>query len=113
MFASHHKLGNLIVIIDYNKIQSLDFVNKTIKLEPLRKKFQAFGCKVISVNGHDHISIYKNIKKNFNRPLVIIANTIKGKGVSFMENKVLWHYKSPNQEELKEGLNQLKKTKIK
>ena len=109
MFASHHKLGNLVIIIDYNKIQSLDFVNKTIKLEPLYKKFQSFGCQVISINGHDHFAIHKNIKKKFDRPLVIIANTIKGKGVSFMENKVLWHYKSPNQNELKEALNQLKK----
>ena len=64
---------------------------------------------MISINGHDHFAIHKNIKKNFDRPLVIIANTIKGKGVLFMENKVLWHYKSPNQKELIEALNQLKK----
>ena len=111
LFASHHKLANLVIIIDYNKIQSLDFVKKTIQLEPLSKKFQSFGCKVITINGHDHFSIYKNLKKQFNRPLVIIANTIKGQGISFMENKVLWHYKSPNQKELVAGLNQLRKIK--
>ncbi len=107
LFVAHKNLNNLIIIIDYNKIQSLDFVNKTIKLEPLKKKFEAFGFSVIKIDGHNYEQIYKAFIKKTNRPKVIIANTIKGKGVSFMENKVLWHYKSPNDNELKKGIDQL------
>ena len=99
LFASHHRLNNLVIIVDYNKIQSLDFVKKTINLEPI-KKFDAFGYDVVSINGHNFKQI-NNSKKKTNKPLVIIANTIKGKGISFMENKVLWHYKPPNKFELK------------
>lgn len=109
LFASHHKLDNLIIIIDYNKIQSLDFVNKTLKLQPLKKKFTSFGCKVLQIDGHNHKEIFNSLKNSSNRPLVIIANTIKGKGISFMENKVLWHYKPPNDHELKLGLEELNK----
>ena len=109
LFISHHNLNNLVIIIDYNKIQSLDFVNKTLKLQPLKKKFTSFGCKVLEIDGHIHKEIFKSLKNSSNRPLVIIANTIKGKGISFMENKVLWHYKPPNDHELKLGLEELNK----
>ena len=109
LFISHHNLNNLVIIIDYNKIQSLDFVNKTLKLQPLKKKFTSFGCKVLEINGHNHKEIFNSLKNSSNRPLVIIANTIKGKGISFMENKVLWHYKPPNDHELKLGLEELNK----
>ena len=102
-------MNNLVIIIDYNKIQSLDFVNKTLKLQPLKKKFTSFGCKVLEIDGHNHKEIFKSLKNSSNRPLVIIANTIKGKGISFMENKVLWHYKPPNDHELKLGLEELNK----
>jgi transketolase len=107
LFASHHKLKNLVIIIDYNKIQSLDYIKNTIKLEPLKQKFSSFGCDVISINGHNHLEIFKALKKKTTKPLVIIANTIKGKGVSFMENKVLWHYRSPSKIELEKGLKEL------
>ena len=102
LFASFHKLDNLIIIIDYNKIQSLDFTKNILKLEPLRKKFQSFGCNVKNINGHNFIQIYKSffVREN-KKPTVIIANTIKGKGVHFMENSILWHYKCPNSQELK------------
>ena len=96
LFASHHKLDNLIIIIDYNKIQSLDFVKNTLKLEPLRAKLSSFGLKVKIIDGHNHSKISRSLKTKTNKPLVIIANTVKGKGIRFMENKVLWHYKSPN-----------------
>ena len=109
LFISHHNLNNLVIIIDYNKIQSLDFVNKTLKLQPLKKKFTSFGCEVLEIDGHNHKEIFKSLKNSSNRPLVIIANTIKGKGISFMENKVLWHYKPPNDHELKLGLEELNK----
>ena len=108
LFAAHHQLDNLVVIVDYNKLQSLTTVKKTLNVEPLAKKFQSFGCKTKLINGHNFNQIKKNIsQKNSKKPLVIIANTIKGKGVSFMENKIAWHYKSPNSEELKKGLEEL------
>ena len=107
LFAAHHKLKNLVIIIDYNKIQSLDSVKNTIKLEPIKQKFLSFGCDAVLINGHNHKEILKAIKKKSTKPLVIIANTIKGKGVSFMENKVLWHYRSPNKIELEKGLKEL------
>jgi len=108
LFASHHKLSNLIVIVDYNKLQSLTTVKKTLNVEPLAKKFKSFGCITKIINGHNFSQIKKNLLlKNSNKPVVIIANTTKGKGISFMENKIEWHYKSPNSEELKKGLEEL------
>ena len=108
LFANHHKLDNLNIIIDYNKIQSMDFVSKVIKLEPLKQKLQSFGCKVYEVNGHSVKQLTKFLKvKSFNKPKVIIANTVKGKGVSFMENNNLWHYKSPDKDQLKRALNEI------
>jgi len=108
LFASFHKLDNLIIIIDYNKIQSLDFTKNILKLEPLRKKFQSFGCNVKNINGHNFIQIYKSffVRKN-KKPTVIIANTIKGKGVSFMENNISWHYKYPNLKELEVAIKEI------
>jgi transketolase len=108
LFASFHKLDNLIIIIDYNKIQSLDFTKNILKLEPLRKKFQSFGCNVKNINGHNFIQIYKSffVRKN-KKPTVIIANTIKGKGVGFMENSISWHYKYPNLKELKVAIKEM------
>ena len=100
MFAAHHRLDNLVVIIDYNKIQSLDFVKNVIKIDPLKKKFLSFGLQVLNINGHNYHEIEKSFKlTKLKKPLVIIANTIKGKGVKDMENKVLWHYKPPNSEQ--------------
>ena len=108
LFASFHKLDNLIIIIDYNKIQSLDFTKNVLQIEPLNKKLIAFGCNVKIINGHNYYKIYNSLLyKSKNKPYVIIANTIKGKGVKFMENSILWHYKSPNNEELIKAINEL------
>ncbi len=107
MFASHHKLDNLVVIIDYNKLQSLTTVSNTLGLEPLIAKFQTFGAMVCEVDGHDLsglINIFDCDFSNSGKPLLIVANTIKGKGVKFMENKVEWHYKSPNESQFTEAL---------
>jgi transketolase len=109
LFASFHKLDNLIVIIDYNKIQSLDFTKNVLKLEPLKEKFKSFNCNIKNINGHDFNQIYKSLLVSKNgKPTVIIANTIKGKGVKFMEGKILWHYKSPSTQELDIATNELK-----
>ena len=108
MFAAHHKLNNLCVIIDYNKLQSLTFVSETIKIEPLAQKITSFGCEVKNINGHNILQLKKALKlKNKNKPRVIIANTIKGKGVSFMENNIEWHYKSPNLNQLKTSIKEI------
>ena len=105
MFSSHQNLDNLCVIIDYNKLQSLTTVSNTINIEPLKRKFQSFGCDVEVIDGHNFTQIKKALKKKQkNKPKIVIANTTKGKGVSFMENKVAWHYRSPNANELQKAL---------
>ena len=109
LFASFHKLNNLIIIVDYNKIQSLDYTKNILKLEPLYKKLTSFGCKVTNINGHNFKEIHKSMSIiSKTKPYVIIANTIKGKGVHFMENSILWHYKSPSNLELEYALDKLK-----
>ena len=88
----------------------MDFVRKVINIEPLKSKILAFGCNVQNVDGHNISALTKSLnKKNKNKPRVIIAHTIKGKGISFMENNNLWHYKNPSIKELKLGLNEIKK----
>lgn len=101
MFAAHHKLNRLTVIIDYNKLQSLDTVANTLGLEPLRGKLNAFGCDVIEIDGHDHHKIEQALSSQaIEKPTAIIAHTTKGKGVRFMENSVQWHYKNPDDQQL-------------
>jgi transketolase len=101
MFAAHHKLCNLTAIIDYNKLQSLGSVSQTLGLEPLADKLRAFGCEVHEVDGHDHEQITTALLSVAqSKPTVIVAHTTKGKGVGFMENRVEWHYKNPNDEQL-------------
>lgn len=111
LFASHHKLDNLILIIDNNNLQSLTTVKETLNIYPIDKKFEAFGWDFSNVDGHDFNALHEvfgNFISNLNgKPKVIIAKTIKGKGISFMENSVDWHYKSPNKKQLEEGLNQI------
>lgn len=107
LFAAHHALDNLVAIIDYNKLQSLTTVEKTLNIEPLCDKFKAFGCGVLEVDGHDYFALKKallSIPKELGRPTIVIAHTTKGKGVSFMENSVEWHYKSPSDVELAKAL---------
>ena len=93
MFSSQHKLNNLIAILDYNKLQSDNFNKNIINIEPLKQKILSFNWNVVEINGHSFKEIDKAISKKFsnNKPLFIIAHTIKGKGISFMENKPLWH----------------------
>lgn len=103
LFAGHHKLDNLTILIDYNKIQSLDFVDKTLKLEPLADKLRAFGWSAREVDGHDVAALssaLETLPHADGKPTAIIAHTIKGKGVSYMEGKVLWHYRPPTPDEL-------------
>ena len=109
LFASHHNLNNLIIIIDYNNLQSLDTVKNTLNLEPLDKKISSFGLKVFKINGHSHDKLKNTFNKiDKKKPLCVICKTTKGKGVDFMENKILWHYRSPDKKELKIALGKLR-----
>jgi transketolase len=110
LFAPHHKLDNLIVVVDYNKIQSLGSVNEVLALDPLAGKWSAFGWHVVEVDGHNSReleSTFAGIPFQSGRPSCIVAHTTKGRGVSFMEDKLLWHYRAPNDEELRQALNEL------
>lgn len=99
LFANHFKLSNLTVIVDHNKIQSLDRCENTIDLINLADKWKAFGWHVIEVDGHSHDELMQAFEaKSLEKPICIVAHTIKGKGVSFMENTVLWHYRAPQGE---------------
>ena len=110
LFAAHHHLDNLIAIIDYNKIQSLDTVADTLELEPLADKWRSFGWQVQEVDGHNHQQLQSELSAlplESDCPSVIICHTVKGKGVSFMENTVLWHYRVPRGEEFAAALQEL------
>lgn len=108
MFAAHHQLSHLTAIIDYNKLQSLDTTANTLGLEPLVDKLAAFGAAVQEVDGHDHTALATALGQRADgKPSVVVAHTTKGKGVSFMENSVAWHYKNPNDEQLALALAEL------
>lgn len=107
LFAAHHQLNNLTAIIDYNKLQSLTTIEETLSIEPLVDKLASFGSMVCEVDGHSHEELLRAFEVITSRPKVIIAHTVKGKGVSFMENQVLWHYKSPTQNQLLDAIREI------
>lgn len=112
LFAGHHRLENLVAVVDYNKIQSLGAVNDVIGLEPLGDKFRAFGWGVEEIDGHDLDglqNLFGRLPFSGGRPSVILAHTVKGKGVAFMENKLVWHYRNPSSEQLQEALQGLRR----
>lgn len=103
LFSNHFRLNNLVAIVDHNHMQSLDFCENTIELENFGEKWKAFGWNVIEINGNSHKELRKafqeaekNRHKDGHKPTVIIANTIKGYGISFMQNDILWHYRFPH-----------------
>ncbi len=108
--AANWKLGNLTCIVDYNKIQSFGRIDEIMPLEPFAEKWRAFNWNVAEVDGHHHTEIIQaleNAKKEKDRPSVIIAHTVKGKGVSFMENTVDWHYWTPTDAHRDQALAEL------
>lgn len=110
LFAGHHKLSNLCVIVDYNKIQSFGRVADVLDLEPFADKWLAFGWNVQEIDGHDIPLIQKTfdgLPSKDGKPTVMLAHTVKGKGVSFMEDKLEWHYKSPDPAQLESALKEL------
>lgn len=111
MFAAHNKLDNLCLIVDKNKMQALGDTKDVLSLDPVDEKFKAFQWNVIRINGHEFnaiIEAFEQFKKTIDRPTVIICDTIKGKGVSYMENVLKWHYSAPNDELLEKALEELK-----
>ena len=110
MFAAHNQLDNLCLIVDKNKIQALGDTKDVLCLDPLDEKFKAFQWNVIRIDGHNYESIieaFNQFKDTTGKPTVIICDTIKGKGVSYMEGELLWHYRNPNDEQLKQALEEL------
>ena len=111
LFSGHHKLNNLIAIIDYNKYQALSTVSETLALEPFADKWRCFGWNVYEVDGHNHDEMKETLNRihgEKEKPIVIIAHTVKGKGVSFMENApVLWHYRTAQGDEFDAALKEL------
>lgn len=114
MFAPQHKLDNLVVMVDYNKIQSLGRVEDVINLEPLADKWRAFGWGVREIDGHD----LKAIEEAFaavpfvtGKPSCIVGHTVKGKGVSYMEDKLLWHYRAPRGQDFEVAIAELERNR--
>lgn len=112
LFANHFRLSNLTVIVDHNKIQSLDRCENTLELLDLAAKWRAFGWHVIEIDGHNHNEIRKSLlSKDESKPTCIIANTVKGNGISFMEDTVLWHYRAPQGEDYDNAVRELEEAK--
>lgn len=110
MFAAHNKLDNLCVILDKNKMQALGDTKDVLCLDPVPQKIEAFRWNVLDIDGHDILQIvnaFNNFKSTTGKPTIIIANTIKGKGVSYMEHNLKFHYSSPNDEEFKVAMEEL------
>ena len=109
MSASSFSLDNLIAILDCNQLQKTNRVNETMRYIEWNQKWKAFGWNVIEVNGHDIDALYGALSsvEQIGKPTIIIANTIKGKGVSIMENVPKWHFKLPNKKELKVFMEEL------
>ncbi len=106
LFANQFKLNQFVVIVDHNKMQSLDFCENTLSLAPFAEKWKAFGWNVLDIDGHNHDELraaFAKAKESTDKPTVIIANTVKGKGVSFMEFDILWHYRFPHEGEEYDG----------
>jgi len=115
LFASHHKLNNLIAIVDRNWLCVTDFTENIVKLEPIEKKWESYGWETKRIDGHNFEEIFDALKgvkeRQTEKPLVIIANTIKGKGVSFMENKILWHGIAPKGKKAEKAIKEIKNEK--
>ena len=110
LFAPHHRLGNLVAIVDYNQIQSFGSVAEVLDLAPLGDKWRAFGWGVVEIDGHDLAAIERalgTVPLVAERPTCVVARTVKGKGVSFMEDQLAWHYRAPRGELLAQALAEL------
>jgi transketolase len=112
LFAPQYFLDNLVLIVDYNKIQSLGTIEEVISLGDLAAKFRAFRWDVQEIDGHDHgaLKAVLSLPRTTGVPRVVLAHTVKGKGVSFMENQLLWHYKNPDDDQLAMAMKELQES---
>jgi transketolase len=115
LFASQHRLGNLTAVIDHNNLSATDYLKNSVSVEPLREKWASFGWETLLVDGHDFRSLLPALSRvrsrTGDRPLAVIALTTKGKGVRFMENRPIWHYRIPVGRELTQARAQLQTPK--
>lgn len=112
MFAVHQQLDNLTVIVDHNGLQAMDSLETIMSLRNFPQKFESFGFETVEIDGHDYGQIHDALNQRLKgMPKAVIANTVKGKGISFMENVPIWHYRVPNEEELKTALKELGMTR--
>ena len=111
MFITRENLNNMLIFIDCNGLQGYDRTEKILTYERNKEMWRALGFEILEIDGNNFEEIEKAYKYQSDRPVVVLAKTIKGKGVSFMENKLEWHYKSPNLEELEKGLKELEENK--
>lgn len=110
LFAAHRKLDNLTAIIDYNKVQALGSTDAVLKIEPLFDKWKAFGWNVCEADGHDLVDLKNKLSKRVKgKPTMVIAHTVRGKGVSFMEHKLEWHYLTTNEEQHLKAMKEISK----
>ena len=110
MTASHYELDNLVAIIDRNRLQITDSTERVMSTEPLVQKWEAFGWKTIEVDGHDFDELTKTLERaplTKGQPTMVVANTTKGKGISFMEDVLKWHHGVPSDEEYEQAMNEL------
>jgi transketolase len=110
LFAGHHKLDNLIAIVDHNRLQGFGEVRQVLDLEPLAEKLDAFRWATREIDGHSHndiLNVLSQLPVEPGKPTIIIAHTTKGKGVTFMENRLEWHYRSPDVDQLRAALSEL------
>lgn len=114
LFANQYKLDNLVAIVDSNKMQSMDFCENTIALSPFAEKWKTFGWNVKDIDGHNHEELRNALletENSMHKPTVVIANTIKGKGISFMENNIVWHYRAPQGEDYENAVKELEEAR--
>ena len=109
LFTAHQNLKNLVIIVDNNKMEALDFTKNILSIEPLAEKFASFNFEVREIDGHNFEEIFVALttQPKYEKPVIVVANTVKGKGVSFMENTPMWHYRAPSEAELKNALAEL------
>jgi transketolase len=111
LFAAHQRLDNLVALVDHNHIQSLGRVEDVLGLAPFADKWRAFGWRVVEVDGHEHAAVRAALRERHpDQPTVVLAHTVKGKGVSFMQDSLLWHYRSPDDGELSLALAEIEAT---
>ncbi len=113
MFAAHNKLDNLIIIVDYNRLQAMDSIHNIMSIDGFSDRFESFGIEAVNIDGHNFSDIRRAViaPASNDGPKAVVAHTVKGKGISFMENVPIWHYRIPNDEELDIALRELQMTR--